>query len=99
MNDSLNQSQIDTATDQDAIFEHGKARGFYNLKNTPSFGFVNISYDIPFEYVNPNTGTITASDYVITIKRGSSITEDGRNQYIINNDVIFSANSSTATDQ
>ena len=99
MNDALNQSQIDTATSPDAIFQLGKARGFYNLRNTPAFGYINISYDVPFNRVNPNTGSITASDYIATIKRGSQITVDGSNKYIINNDVIFAVDSSTATDQ
>ena len=99
MNDALNQSQIDTATSPAAIFELGKARGFYNLQNTPSFGYINIAYDVPFSLVDPNSGSITSSDYIPTIKRGSQVTVDGNNQYIINNDVIFTADSSTATDQ
>jgi hypothetical protein len=77
----------------------GKARGFYNLHNTPSFGFIDISYNVPSSRVDPAAGSITSSDYVATIKRGSTITVNGNFQYIINNDVIFTSDSSTATDQ
>jgi hypothetical protein len=46
-----------------------------------------------------SSGTITASDYTPTIKRGSSVTINGTSKYIINNDVTFVSDGSTAGDQ
>ena len=98
LNQALNQSQLNSAINQDNIFQIGKANGFYNIKNTPAFGFIDVSYQVSTRYVTTR-GTITADQYIPTIKRGSTITINGDVQYIINNDIIFVGDSSTAGDQ